>query len=143
MDNATPSGTGMAATALARLGALTGEARWTEIARSSLQSVRSLIEQYPTAAGQSLIALDFLLSTPEEFAVVGGKNLDEFDQVLDLLYGRFLPHRIVAPSKDANELASIPLLSDRAARGGVVTTYLCRHNTCEVPYIGVDAMRAR
>ena len=60
-DNATPSGNGMAATALVRLGALTGRDDLTQAGRKALESVHEVLERQPAAAGQSLIALDFLL----------------------------------------------------------------------------------
>ena len=63
----------MAATALLRLAALTGRDDLADAgpgdARRRSQAV---LEQAPTAAGQSLIALDFLLATPQEFAVIAG-----------------------------------------------------------------------
>jgi uncharacterized protein YyaL (SSP411 family) len=133
----------MAATALARLGILTGESRWTDIARRTLESVKTLLEQYPTAAGQSLIALDFLLCSPEEFAVAGGEDRREFDQALEMLYTDFLPHRVVAAVAGRAERAQIPLLSERESRAGIVTTYLCRNNTCEAPFVGVEEVQSR
>ncbi len=73
-DNATPSGNGMAATALLRLGALTGRDDLTQAGRSALESVQLLLEREPAAAGQSLIALDFLLGPTREFAVIAGSD---------------------------------------------------------------------
>ena len=54
-DNATPSANAMAATALARLAALTGRVDLGDLARATLQSVEIVMEKAPTAAGQSLI----------------------------------------------------------------------------------------
>src|SRR5919112_1264394 len=51
-DNATPSGNAMAATALLRLGSLTGRDDLSEAGRAALQSVRLVLEKAPTAAGQ-------------------------------------------------------------------------------------------
>ena len=73
-DNATPSGNGMAATALIRLGALTGRDDLTQAGRRALESVQALLERQPAAAGQSLIALDFLLGSIREFAVIAGSD---------------------------------------------------------------------
>ena len=77
-DNATPSGNAMAATALLRLGALTGRDDLTEAGRATLRSVQVVMEKAPTAAGQSLIALDFLLAPAREFAVIAGADPAEF-----------------------------------------------------------------
>src|SRR5919112_3527014 len=53
-DNATPSGNAMAATALLRLGALTGREDLWATGREALQAARGVMAQFPTAAGQSL-----------------------------------------------------------------------------------------
>ena len=57
-DNATPSGNAMAATALVRLGALTGRDDLRSAGRAALEAVKVVLENAPSAAGQSLIALD-------------------------------------------------------------------------------------
>ena len=61
-DNATPSGNAMAATALVRLGALTGRDDLRSAGRAALEAVKVVLENAPSAAGQSLVALDFELS---------------------------------------------------------------------------------
>ena len=60
-DNATPSGNGLAATALLRLGALTGRGDLTASGKQALEAIQTVLEREPAACGQSLIALDFLL----------------------------------------------------------------------------------
>ncbi len=144
-DNATPSGNAMAATALARLAALTGRADLADLARSTLQSVHLLLEKAPTAAGQSLVALDFVLAPAREFAVIAGGDPDGFRAALGAIHERFLPHKAVAPASGAvsKELAElVPLLADRPARDGKVTTYICENFACQAPVVGSEALRA-
>ncbi len=86
-DNAKPSGNGMAATALVRLGALTGRDDLTQAGRSALESVQLLLEREPAAAGQSLIALDFLLAPTREFAVIAGDDPAEYRAALEAIAG--------------------------------------------------------
>jgi uncharacterized protein YyaL (SSP411 family) len=142
-DNATPSGTAMAATALLRLGALTGRDDLSEAGRAALRSVRLVLEKAPTAAGQSLVALDFLLATPREFAVITGDDPAEFRAAIEAIYARFLPHKVVAPASGEAKGGErvLPLLADRPAREGRVTTYVCERFTCEAPVIGVEALK--
>ena len=139
-DNATPSGNGMAATALIRLGALTGRDDLTQAGRSALESVQSVLERQPAAAGQSLIALDFLLGSIREFAVIAGRDPAEFRAVLEAIATPFRPHKVVAPAtpEQAARLAEkVPLLANRPARDGKTTTYICEHFTCQEPVVGV------
>jgi uncharacterized protein YyaL (SSP411 family) len=144
-DNATPSGNAMAATALLRLAALTGREDQAETGRATLQSVRLILERAPMAAGQSLVALDFLLAAPREIAVIAGSDRAEFDAVLRAISARFLPHAVVAPapSPPSAELARlVPLLADRPALNGRTTTYICERFTCRVPVVGVAGVEA-
>ena len=143
-DNATPSGNAMAATALARLAALTGRDDFESLARSTLQAVHLVMEKAPAAAGQSLIALDDLLAPAREFAVVAGDDPAEFRSALLAIHERFTPHKVVAPdpggaSKDLTNL--VPLLQDRPVKDGKVTTYICEDFACQAPVVGVEALR--
>ncbi|HEX8199397.1 MAG TPA: thioredoxin domain-containing protein, partial [Isosphaeraceae bacterium] len=144
-DNATPSGNAMAATALARLGALTGREDLSATAHETLQSVRLVLEKAPTAAGQSLVALDFLLGRVREFAVIAGDDPAEFRAVLEAIYSPFLPHKVVAPGRPAEApglVGLLPLLADRPARDGRATTYICEHFACQAPVVGVAGVEA-
>jgi uncharacterized protein YyaL (SSP411 family) len=141
-DNATPSGTAMAATALARLGALTGREDLAGLARETLTSVRTLMERAPAAAGQSLIALDFLLGPSKEVAVIAGGDPAEFDRAMAGVYERFLPQRVVAPRPAGIDSADLtPLLADRPARDGRTTIYVCERFACKAP-VFVEGLEA-
>ncbi len=135
----------MAATALLRLGALTGRDDLSEAGRATLLAVQPILEKAPTAAGQSLVALDFLLAPPQEFAVIAGDDPAEFLAVVEAIYSRFLPHKVVAPapSGQATALAqTLPLLADRPARDGRTTTYICERFACREPVVGVEGLEA-
>jgi uncharacterized protein len=146
-DNATPSGNAMAATALARLGSLTGDSDLLKLARWTLQAVHLVMEKAPTAAGQSLIVLDGLLATPQEFAVIAGADPSEFRQALLAIHERFLPHKVVAlaPGGEVSDKLAelVPLLKGRPIRDGRVTTYICENFACQAPVVGVEALRTR
>jgi uncharacterized protein YyaL (SSP411 family) len=140
-DNATPSGNGMAAMALLRLGALTGRNDLSLLGRRALEAIRVVIENAPSAAGQSLIALDFDLAAAHELAVISGVDSTEFRAALETIFAQFLPHAVVAPAtaEQAASLAGrVPLLAERTARDGRVATYICQNNTCQEPVVGLE-----
>jgi uncharacterized protein len=143
-DNATPSGNGLAATALLRLGALTGKSDLTSAGTQALQAIQSVLEREPAACGQSLLALDFLLGKVAEFAVIAGRDEGENCAVLETIARSFGPHRIVVPAtpEQAVSLAGkVPLLADRPAREGRTTTYICENMSCQAPVVGVEALK--
>jgi uncharacterized protein len=144
-DNATPSGNGMAATALIRLGTLAGRDDLIRAGRSALELVQPVLQAHPTAAGQSLIALDFLLGSTREFAVISGVDRDELRAVLEAIAARFQPHKVVAPvplGQEARLAEYVPLVANRPARDGTTTTYICSGSACEAPVLGVAGIEA-
>jgi uncharacterized protein YyaL (SSP411 family) len=104
-----------------------------------------VLEREPAAGGQSLIALDFLLGSTREFAVIAGSDAAEFRAVLEAIAMPFLPHKVVAPAtpEQAALLAvKVPLLADRPPREGRTTTYVCEHFACREPVVGVSGVEA-
>ncbi|HEV3023759.1 MAG TPA: thioredoxin domain-containing protein, partial [Pirellulales bacterium] len=81
-DSSTPSGNAMAATALARLGKLCGRSDDVDAARRTLASLAKLMSQHPTAAGQLLIALDFMLDPAPELVLTAPPGDPDADSVL-------------------------------------------------------------
>jgi uncharacterized protein len=139
-DNATPSGNAMAATALLRLGALTGRADLSEAGRATLGSVRAILEKAPSAAGQSLVALDFDLAPALEFAVIAGSDRLEFESAVDAVYRRFLPNKVVAFSTPVLG-PTVPLLADKPALDTRrPTIFVCERYACQAPVVGREAL---
>jgi uncharacterized protein YyaL (SSP411 family) len=144
-DNAVPSGNAMAATALLRLAALTGRDDLQELGRSTLETVQVYLDRAPMAMGQSLLALDFLLASPREFAVIAGADPAEFAGVLEAIAVPFLPHKVVAPARAEGAAAlaeTLPLLADRSAREQRTTTYICERFACQAPVVGIEEVVA-
>ncbi len=147
-DGSTPSGNSMAAWSLLRLGRLCGRSDFEETAVNTLEFLSTVLAQSPTAAGQALLALDFLLGPTREVAIVDGSRRDETDEVLRALHGRFLPNKIIvrktAAMTDERLPATLaPLLGGKVSRGGSATIYLCDHGTCGLPVVGVTQLQAR
>src|SRR4029077_4902394 len=90
-DSSTPSGNAMAATALLRLGKLTGRRDYTDAAVGTLQAAAGLMERFPSAAGQMLAALDFHLGPTPEIVILGGED-SPTPPVLAGLRHRFRPN---------------------------------------------------
>jgi uncharacterized protein YyaL (SSP411 family) len=130
----------MAATALLRLAAVTGRDDFERVGRETLQAARAVLEQSPMAAGQSLVALDFLVRGPREFVVVAGAQ-DEMVAALEVIAESFLPSKVVVPNPNPAAAPVVPLLADRPVVNGLVTTYICENQTCAAPVEGFEALR--
>jgi len=71
LDNATPSANSIAAVALLRLGALTGESRFANHADRILQLLDPVMRRAPSAAGNALAALHLRLAGVSELVIPG------------------------------------------------------------------------
>ena len=131
-DNATPSGTSMAADVLLRAGTLLGEARWVDCARSVLERLGSLAAQAPTAFGRLLAALDFHLGRPVEIALIGDPEGADTAELLREIRNRYLPNRLLAQGPTGDGVG-IPLLERRGRLESRATAYLCEGFVCQAP----------
>ena len=144
-DQATPGSTGMTATALARLAAVTGRERYREAALRAVATAAGIAARAPGAVPQSLLALDFLLGPNEEAVVVGDLDATATGEVLAALRSRFRPRAITAARSPASAPGSRPrpldaLFAGRAGTAGDVTLYVCRGRVCAAPATGADAV---
>jgi uncharacterized protein YyaL (SSP411 family) len=138
-DNAVPSGNAMAATVLLKLGAYTGDSRYTEIAEKSLSGLQGAFQQYPTAFGQWLVAHEFAVGGVKEIAVVGDPEAADTRSMLDVIFAGFRSNQVVA-LKRPGESSPIPLLDYREMIDGKATVSVCQHFACQMPVTEPEAL---
>jgi uncharacterized protein YyaL (SSP411 family) len=135
-DDATPSGNGIAAHALVRMGYLLGETRYLDAAERTLRTAWAALERYPQAHTSLLLALEEILN-PSEIVILRGpsEGIEAWRRELAKVYA---PRRLVlAIPADATDLP--PALKDKAAQTGVIA-YLCRGTTCSAPINSLSAL---
>ena len=134
-DNATPSGNSVAAEVLLRIGLLTDKVDYQRRAGTILRLMASTVQRYPSGFGRLLCALDFYVGAPKEIALVGDLDKPETQSLLDEIWSRYLPNKVVATVSPTNTSAGdlVPLLRERPQIGGKATVYLCEHFTCTNP----------
>ena len=120
MDNATPSANSTAAIALYRLGALTGNDRYTHHADQILKLLGRIVTSAPTAFGNLLTAVHLRHTGITEVAITG-----EQPGMVDELRKRWLPTIVLA----WGEPYESPLWNNRSLN----TAYVCRHYACLQP----------
>ena len=135
-DEATPSGNGVAAQALARLGWLCGETRYLEAAEAAVRGGFPSLARGPEAHAALLNALDEYLEPPEVVIVRGaGPELDEWQAALARTYA---PRRmVVAIPSDAEGL---PVALAGKQRRGKTVAYVCRGPVCSEPIESLAAL---
>ncbi len=118
-DEAMPSGNGVAAKVLLRLGHLIGDRRYIDSAIATLESSRAAIQLMPSAHCSVLMALDDVLAIPE--IVVLRVEEDGIDQWQ--LAQRYAPRqlRLVIPNNESR----LPGALSKLAAQGPFTAYYC------------------
>jgi len=137
VDGALPSGNSVAALNLMRLGRLTGNQAWEEIARRIGRAFSRQIEHSPWAFTQYLSALDFLLGPTQEIFIVGRPARSDTTAMLRALRETFSPNKTLAfiPS-DADTHPLKELIPHTAAMTGIhdmATAYVCSDHACREP----------
>ena len=136
VDDATPSGNGVAAKALARLGWLTGEARYLDAAEAAVRGGFSSLARAPEHHAALLDALDEFLA-PVEIVVVRGSG-PELGQWQEKLGRTYAPRRmVIAIPSGATGLPGA--LASKAPRGRTVA-YVCRGPVCSEPVESLAAL---
>ena len=139
MDDSLPSGNGVAATVLGRLGHLLGDTRYLRAAERVLHAAREGLERFPHAHTALLVALEEFLEPPE--IVVIRAEPGELEPWRARAMAGYAPRRVVvAIPNDASDLPA--LLAERAPRGSPVA-YVCEGHVCDAPITGFDAFHAR
>ncbi|MEW6413822.1 MAG: thioredoxin domain-containing protein [Pseudomonadota bacterium] len=126
-DNATPSGNGVAAFALQRLGHLLGETRYLDAAQRCLRLFQPLLADYPIASPTLLAALDEALAPPRIILLRGphdamaawtaalASRLTARDLLFALPNGSALPAALAGPEPER------------------VTAWVCEGTACRPP----------
>jgi uncharacterized protein YyaL (SSP411 family) len=138
-DDATPSGNGVAALVLNRLGMLLGEIRYLEAAERTLRAGWAPITKHPQAHTTLLNALDEVLA-PVETVIIRGPA-DEARQWQDELAALYAPNRMVfAIASDETNLPAA--LADKKP-GNATLAYVCTGTTCDAPVSSLPALVRR
>ena len=138
-DDSTPSGNGVAATVLGRLGHLLGDSRYLKAAERVLHAAREGLERFPHAHTTLLVALEEYLDSPEIVVIRGAPG--DLEPWRARATAGYAPRRLViAIPDDESDLPA--LLAERAPRGSPVA-YVCEGHVCDAPVTEFAAFHAR
>ncbi len=112
------------------------------MAEMILRLVKPAMMRAPSAFGRMLSALDLFLASPYEIAIIGAPEAPETRAMVDLVFKRYLPNKVVAFAPDADSKASqtVKLLEGRGRIDGKATAYVCRNFYCEAPQTSAEGL---
>ena len=137
-DNATPAGNGVAAYALQRLAALSGEERYRYAAERALELYYPTMREYPAGFASLATALEEALSPPATVILRGEpEDLADWSAVLAREYW---PATLVL-AIPAGALALPPVLDKPVEKDVPVNAWVCQGVTCLAPIRELDVLR--
>lgn len=143
-DNATPSGSAMAATTLLRLSHLADNSSYVYLVRGVMASVQQMIGRYPLGFGQWLQAASYDLSQHREIVIVGKPEAQDTQALLAVARRGYRPFQTIALVAPGTAHIVVPLLQahDRSPASSEATAYVCTDSTCQLPVTSPEMLRA-
>jgi uncharacterized protein YyaL (SSP411 family) len=129
-DGATPSANAVAALSLARLGALTGIGRYSDVAREVVDMFGELLNRHPTAFAHTVLTAELLVEGVTEIVVTGDRP-----DLVDAVRSQWLPGGVLA----WGEPTASPLWQGRHGD----RAYVCRNYACRLPAEDADTLLAQ
>jgi uncharacterized protein len=142
-DNATPSGSALAASALLHLSAYNDNGEWHALAESMLSPLQDLLVRHPTAFGFWLQGLDFAVGPVKQIALVGSLSAPDTQTMLAAIWQTYRPRSIIAISDQmaAPEEKLPVLLQERGMIEAKPTAYVCQGFVCSLPVNTPEALK--
>jgi len=132
-DHPIPSGNSAAALGLLRLGALTGDGRFSDAGEGVLRLFSQAASSHPEAFGHLLRAVDFHLGPQREVALIApmGSGPQALSELARAVRSRLRPRTVLAGGTEGTDEPE--LLADRPAVQGKASAYVCSHFSCRAP----------
>lgn len=135
-DGAIPSGNSAAIYCLFKLGKITGNRDWINIAHDTLKAFSDQAKSNPTGFTYMLTGLLFDLKSCKELIIVIDKNKHDFKSILEKIKKEYYPNFIIIV-KDINDKDLIeniaPWIDSYMVINGKPTYFVCTNFTCKQP----------
>jgi len=135
-DGAIPSGNSIMMDNLIRLGHITGNQQYLQIAEKMTTAFASEITHYPTGHTQMLMAFDIMAGSAREVVIVTNNTLDEKRGLMQKTGRRFLPRTVFlfkTPENSENLAKLCPFTESRKPISDKTTFFLCKDFACLAP----------
>ncbi|MEW6145586.1 MAG: thioredoxin domain-containing protein [Thermodesulfobacteriota bacterium] len=135
-DGAIPSGNSVAMLNLLRIGRITGDSSYDEMAAKLAKAFSQSVEQAPMAYTQLLSSLDFAIGPSYEVVVAGDPASPDTKDMLSALRKKYVPNKVMLfkGNEDSDGIAAIAeFTKGQSAIDGKATAYVCIDQVCNLP----------
>jgi hypothetical protein len=130
-DNATPSGTSLAAELLLAWSELDDLPEWRTMAETIVARVGEPVAQYPQALGHVAGVADSIVNGSVQVAIAGDPNTPQHRQLVESIASVFVPGLVLAGGHSTDSQPA--LMRNREAPAARATAYVCRGFACDLP----------
>jgi uncharacterized protein YyaL (SSP411 family) len=145
-DGAIPSGNSVAMLNLLRLGRITADVELEAQAAEITRAFSGQVSRLASAHTQLLCALDFAVGPSYEVVIAGQPGAADTTRMLQSLWGRFIPNKVVLLRSGEPEAAPLTRIAPYTVRQtsleGRATAYVCLNRACKAPTTDVAEMLA-
>ncbi len=141
-DNATPSGSSVAADVFSRLGLICDSDLYRETAEIVLDSMAGFMQRYPTGFGRYLSVAEFVLGSPYEIVIVGEPGAADTKALLQVVNELFIANMVIILLRPGSPPPFESVLFDgRVQVDGRATAYVCQNYACHLPVTEPEQLR--
>ena len=140
-DGAIPSANSIAALFSLRVGEVTSNEKYREIAKKCIESYARTIEVAPSSHTELLCVLDYITGGQREIVISGDLSHTTTKDLVNELRARFMPNAVVVHA-NPELLKSVPMLEGRIQEPGQPPrVYVCKSYSCKLPASDVPELR--
>lgn len=135
-DGAIPSGNSVSFNNLLKLGRLTANSEFEELASQMSKTFSDVVNNSPTGTTMMLQGINFALGNSSEVIIVGNNKSDDAKELLQQLNNKFIPNKVVLFKSEDNqkELEQIaPFTKDYILEEENLMVYVCKNFNCNIP----------
>jgi len=134
-DGALPSSNSIAMMNLLRLGRMTGNTDWEQMAAEAQKLFARDITKAPTSFGAALQSVEFARGRSQEIIIAGTKEAPDTKEMLRKINNRFLPGAVILLNDPADDHIQklVIYLTDYKMQKNQATAYVCQNYSCELP----------
>jgi uncharacterized protein YyaL (SSP411 family) len=136
-DGAIPSGNSVAALNLLKLSRLTGDVKLSAKAEQLFSAFAESVSSHPSAHSFLLTALSFAVEVSKEIVIVGNKDGNGTQAIIDKVRSYYMPNAIMIlnpEGKQGEELQKlIPFIKEMRPMDNKATAYVCQNYACQAP----------
>jgi uncharacterized protein len=141
-DGAVPSANSAALLNLLRIGRITGEASYEEMAENLAKAFSAAVEQAPSAYTQLLSGLDFGIGPSYEVVISGKRGKKDTERMIETLRSVYVPNKVVLLRDSGSGIEDIaPFTKEQEQIDGKAAAYVCMNYECELPVTEPEKMR--